>query len=183
MATCPYRTLMRYKRWATNDLNAVIAANVDRLGESDRLLIRRLLDHIQTVDEIFSHVLEGREPVHAAPRSAELPEFETLARNARTTAAWYADYADALTPERRDEAIDFRFSSGAPGRMTRGEMLLHVAMHGTYHRGNVGVLLHKNGVEPPQDRITDFLESAHAGAVAPVSKPPRPCTHGIAPAR
>ena len=31
MFTLPYRTLMHYKRWATNGLNAVIAENLDRL--------------------------------------------------------------------------------------------------------------------------------------------------------
>jgi uncharacterized damage-inducible protein DinB len=41
--------------------------------------------------------------------------------------------------------------------MTRGEMLLHVATHGTYHRGNIGIVLQKNGIAPPPDRMTDFL--------------------------
>ena len=41
--------------------------------------------------------------------------------------------------------------------MWRGDMLLHVALHGTYHRGNAGILLQKNGVAPNDDRLTDFL--------------------------
>lgn len=41
--------------------------------------------------------------------------------------------------------------------MTRGDMLLHVATHGTYYRGNIGILLQKNGIEPNPDRLTDFL--------------------------
>ena len=131
MPAYPYDTLMRYKRWATNGLNAVVAGNVDRIGAGDMLLIRRLLDHIQTVDAIFSDNLAGRPHGHAAPRSIELPAFETL---------------------------DFAFTNGAPGQMTRGDMLLHVATHGTYHRGNIGIILQKNGIAPNPDRLTDFLE-------------------------
>jgi uncharacterized damage-inducible protein DinB len=36
-------------------------------------------------------------------------------------------------------------------------MILHVALHGTYHRGSAGILLQKNGVAPNSDRLTDFL--------------------------
>lgn len=157
MPAYPYDTLTRYKRWATNALNAVVAGNLHRIGEGDLMLIRRLLDHIQSVDAIFRDNLQGRPHGHGAPRSAELPAFETLARAAAVTADWYVDYADRLTPAQRDETIDFFFSNGSPGRMSRGDMLLHVATHGTYHRGNIGIILQKNGIEPNADRLTDFL--------------------------
>ena len=158
MPAYPHDTLMRYKRWATNGLNAVVAGNVDRIGAGDMLLIRRLLDHIQTVDAIFSDNLAGRPHGHAAPRSIELPAFETLARQMAVTADWYVGYADMLTVAQRDETLDFAFTNGAPGQMTRGDMLLHVATHGTYHRGNIGIILQKNGIAPNPDRLTDFLE-------------------------
>ncbi len=64
--------------------------------------------------------------------------------------------------------------------MTRGEIILHVCMHGTCHRGNAGLLLQKNGIRPNDDRMTDFLEQ-HArkptvgqssGTQAPEAKNP-----------
>ena len=61
-------------------------------------------------------------------------------------------------PEEVDEAIAFSFSNGEPARMTRGEMLLHVAMHAAGHRGQAALLLQKNGIQPWPDRITDFLK-------------------------
>ena len=159
MFTLPYRTLVHYKRWATNGLNSVIAENLERIPDDDRVLIRRLLDHIQAVDEIFSHNLESRPHGHQAPRSSELPSFDALASRARATGDWYADYADALQPDEGDEPIAFAFSNGEPARMTRGEMLLHVAMHAAGHRGQVALLLQKNGIKPWPDRITDFLRA------------------------
>jgi len=40
------------------------------------------------------------------------------------------------------------------------EIILHVCLHGTYHRGNAGIVLRKNGIAPKDDRMTDFLETA-----------------------
>jgi uncharacterized damage-inducible protein DinB len=163
MFTLPYRTLVHYKRWATNGLNSVIADNVDRMPADDRALVLRLLDHIQAVDEIFSHHLEGRPHGYRVSRSAELPSFDVLADKARATADWYADYADALLPEEVDEALAFSFANGEPARMTRGEILLHVAMHAAGHRGQAALLLQKNGIQPWPDRMTDFLKAEDAG--------------------
>lgn len=162
MLTLPYRTLIHQKRWATNGLNSVIAVNLGRVAADDRILILRLLDHIQAVDEIFCDTLEGRPHGHRAPRSDELPSFDALASKARSTGDWYADCADALTPERVDEVIDFSIANGEPASMTRGEMLLHVALHAAGHRGQVALLLQRNRIQPYPDWITDFLTTEDA---------------------
>jgi len=164
MFTLPYRTLMHQKSWATDGLNAVLADNFGRLPKDDQILVLRLLDHIQTVDEIFSHNLQARPHGHRAPRSVELPSLDELVNKARSTAGWYADYADALEPEEIDEVLAFSFSNGEPASMTRGEVLLHVATHGAGHRGQVALLLQKNGIQPFPDRITDFLKAEDSGA-------------------
>ena len=57
-----------------------------------------------------------------------------------------------------EQAVDFVFTSGKPARMRRGEILLHVCLHGGYHRGNAGALLQLRGLKPAPDAITDFLE-------------------------
>ena len=166
MFTLPYRTLIHYKRWATNGLNDVVANNLARLPEDEQVLVRRLLDHIQTVDEIFRHNLVECPHGYTAPRSAEIPSFDALANQARATADWYADYAEALRPEEVDETIDFSFSNGERASMTRGEMLLHVATHAAGHRGQVALLLQKNGIQPWPDRLTDFLRAGNMSEIA-----------------
>ena len=157
MPHLPYRTLMHQKRWATDGLCTVIAENFDRIPTGDQVIILQLLDHIHAVDEIFSHNLEGRPHGYQAPRSTELPLFGSLARDVRAVGERLADYADALTPEMAAEPIDFLFSNGEPASMTRGEMLLHVATHGAGHRGQIALLLQKNGIQPFPDRMTDFV--------------------------
>lgn len=42
--------------------------------------------------------------------------------------------------------------------MRRGEILLHVSVHGTYPRGAAGVLLQQKALAPGRNSITDYLE-------------------------
>lgn len=159
MSTEPYCTLMRFRDWATNDLYGVLADCHEGLPEPDRTIVLRVLDHMHTVEDIFRHNLERRPHAFRAPRSAVMPPFEELRSASRAIGAWYADYTAALAPRQLDEPIDFTYANGEPARMTRGQMLLHVALHSTGHRGNIGILLQKNGVQPNPDRLTDFLEA------------------------
>ncbi|HTO44351.1 MAG TPA: DinB family protein, partial [Burkholderiales bacterium] len=64
------------------------------------------------------------------------------------------------TEDALEEFIDFGFTSGKPARMRRGDIILHVCLHGTYHRGNAGILLQRIGIVPNDDRVTDYLEEA-----------------------
>lgn len=169
MFTLPYRTLVHYKRWATTGLNAVLAETLNRIPVGEQSAVLRILDHVQVVDEIFSSNLEARLHGYQAARSADLPSFETLASKARRTVDWYADYADALQPEEVDEVITFSFANGDPGSMTRGEILLHVAMHAAGHRGQIALLLQRNGIQPFPDRLTDFLRAEAAISTPPAS--------------
>jgi len=53
--------------------------------------------------------------------------------------------------------VSFRFIGGGPGAMTRRDILLHVANHGTYHRGNVASMMYQAGTPPPTTDLPVFL--------------------------
>jgi uncharacterized damage-inducible protein DinB len=89
-----------------------------------------------------------------------MPGFQALANSVREVDDWYASYVGSLTKEDFEQPVDFVFTSGKPARMRRGEIILHVCLHGTYHRGNAGALLQLKGIKPSRDAITDFLEDA-----------------------
>ena len=112
---------------------------------------------MHAVDRIFQHHLLGERHGYERPRSGEPMLFAVLAEQVRELDDWYVDYVRTLPDERIDETIAFAFTGGALARMRRRDMLLHVVLHGTYHRGNAGLLLQKNGVAPNDDRLTDFL--------------------------
>jgi uncharacterized damage-inducible protein DinB len=155
-----YAQLIEIKRWADRGLYDALDQNLGTLSDADVFILLRILDHIHVVDRIFQHHLEGRPHAFTAPRSDVMPAFHALAESARTIDDWYGAYVADLVERDFDEPVDFVFTSGKPARLTRGEILTHVCLHGTYHRGNAGALLQLRGLQPSPDSITDFLEAA-----------------------
>ena len=159
MALQPYSQIVGYKQWADRGLYDVVAAVFEQLAPQDRTILLRILDHMYVVDQVFQCHLQGRPHEFHAPRSENLPALHSLAAGAKKISDWYGAYVEGLSANDFDEPVDFLFTNGSPARMRRGEMILHVCMHGTYHRGNAGIILKKNGIEPNSDRITDYLEA------------------------
>ena len=160
MAVKPYSNLVRFKQWADEGLYDVVGRNLGRLGKEDSNALLRILDHIFVVDVIFRNHLRGVANDFAAPRSDQLPDLGTLTQLAKEVDDWYVDHVCGLHAAEIDHPLDFQFTSGKPARMTVGEIIEHVCLHGTYHRGMAGVMLQKNGFQPNDDRVTDFLEAA-----------------------
>jgi len=158
----PYSQLVSYKRWADRGLYDVVGRKLDRLAPQDSAVLLRILDHIHVVDRIFQHHLQGQPHAFRGPRSEQIPDFETLADGMRKVDDWYSSYVNTLADSDFEQTVDFAFTNGKPARMRRGEIILHVCLHGTYHRGNAGILLQKNGISPNDDRMTDFIESSLA---------------------
>jgi uncharacterized damage-inducible protein DinB len=156
----PYSQLIEIKRWADRGLCDVVSQSVDRLNEQETSIMLRIFDHIHAVDRIFQHHLLGRPHAFKAARSEVMPALDVLAAGMREVDDWYAAYVGGLSPDEFDQPVDFVFTSGKPARMRRGEIILHVCLHGTYHRGNAGAVLQLKGLTPSRDSITDYLEEA-----------------------
>ncbi len=65
-----------------------------------------------------------------------------------------------MSPAQLEEPLEFRFTDGTPGRMTRAEMPAHVVAHAGYHRGEVGQILTVLTSSSPRDTFTGFLHEA-----------------------
>ncbi|VTU39705.1 DinB family protein [Variovorax sp. PBL-E5] len=156
----PYAQLVAMKRWADSGLYEAANRNFGQLSPEDASIMFRILDHIHVVDRIFQHHLQGLPHAFRAARSEEMPELQTLANSTREVDDWYVSYVSSLEENDFEQPIDFVFTSGKPARMTRGEIILHVCLHGNYHRGNAGAVLQLKGITPSRDGITDFLEAS-----------------------
>jgi uncharacterized damage-inducible protein DinB len=156
--------LIEMKRWADRGLYDVVSQAFDRLLPEDQFILLRILDHIHSVDRIFQHHLQGLPHTFHAARSEVMPQFAVLMASAHEVDDWYAAYAGRLSASELEQPVDFVFTSGKPARMRRGEILLHVCLHGTYHRGNAGALLQLRGLTPSRDAVTDYLEDMAAAA-------------------
>jgi uncharacterized damage-inducible protein DinB len=74
----------------------------------------------------------------------------------------YVDYVASLDRAQLEERIDFSFTDGAAGRMSREEILLHVLTHGIGHRGQVSAVMLFDSVPPARDGFTTYLHEAEA---------------------
>jgi len=154
--------LFQYKAWADDELLTALA-KLDREALTVKLAIKAL-SHTYVVDRIFAAHLRREAHDYASANPGELPALDSLSADIRTTDREYVDYVSALDREQLAEQIDFAFTDGAPGRMSREEMLMHVITHGVGHRGQVSAVMLLNSVPPAKDGLTTYLHEAEASA-------------------
>jgi len=154
------RMLARYSAWAHarlfETLSGLPAPEIEAPGGGAGSILKTL-NHMHVVDRIWQAHLEGREHGYAARNTDVLPPLPELAAAQRELDEWYVAYAQALSPESCAEVVHFKFVGGGPGAMTRGDMLLHVVNHKTYHRGYVAEMLYRGGRKPPTMDLPVYL--------------------------
>jgi uncharacterized damage-inducible protein DinB len=119
-----------------------------------------LLNHVYIVDRIFRAHLLGESHGYSAAKTDLTPGFSELQANVAETDAWYVDYASNIPGDQLGETIEFSFTDGDAGTLTREEILLHVITHGSNHRGNVSQILKSIAVTPPRDLYTKYLHES-----------------------
>jgi uncharacterized damage-inducible protein DinB len=156
-------SLFEYKAWANEQLFAEMAKMDADTHALERQAAIRLLNHIHVVDRIFAAHLSGTTHDYSATNTPQTPTLEALCRAVAETDRWYVAHVAALVPSQLEDRLAFQFTDGAPGCMSRAEMLAHVATHGGYHRGAVGRIMVQAGVAPPRDIFTVYLHQAEPG--------------------
>jgi uncharacterized damage-inducible protein DinB len=162
LADC--RMLTRYKAWADRLIFDAVAAlpegEATRPRQSVFKSLLHTLNHVYVIDSIFQAHLEGRKHGYTARNTESHPPLSELRRLQEPMDAWYVSYSDALTEGALAEKISFEFVGGGQGLMTRGEMLLHIVNHATYHRGFVADFFYQVPARPPTTDLTVFLRDA-----------------------
>ena len=159
MSSATLRSLFGYKSWSTRELFAKQAEVPQEQAEQLHTCIRTL-NHIYVVDRIFRSHLSAEARPFDATNTKSTPTLAQLQSEVAATDAWYEQYVAGLSTAKLTEVIDFQFTDGDAGRMSREEILLHVITHGGYHRGNVGQVLKSISVAPPRDLYTKFLHQS-----------------------
>jgi uncharacterized damage-inducible protein DinB len=159
MSTATLVSLFGYKAWANSELFTLLATLPAERSEELHTCIRTL-NHIYVVDRLFRAHLSGESRPFAATNTKATPSLGQLRDDVEATDAWYKKYVSLLSAAELSETLDFAFTDGDRGRMSREEVLLHVLTHGGYHRGNVGQVLKSISVAPPRDLYTKFLHQS-----------------------
>lgn len=152
--------LFRYKAWANDELLTALA----KLGGQEPItaLAIRALTHSYVVDQIFAAHMKRKEPTYTSTNLSEMPALGDLAANIRTSDRKYVEYVSSLDRDELAERINFTFTDGAPGCMSREEMFIHVITHGVGHRGQVSAVMLLNSGTPASDGFTTYLHKAEA---------------------
>jgi uncharacterized damage-inducible protein DinB len=137
----------------------------EHVAWADRLLLDALLGLDPPPAEAwreYSHVL-GAEAVWIdrlvgrPQRLAVWPELATTEATAlaESQRAEYDRYLDGLDAGALDARVPYVNSAGRSFETSVVDILLHVALHGQYHRGKINLMLREGGHEPaPTDYIS-----------------------------
>lgn len=160
--------LARYTQWANQRLYVALAA----LGEPALQAphpgraggMAGVLGHMLVVDRIWKAHLQGQNHGFTSRTLEQRPACVQLAAMQAQEDGWYLQYALAQTEETLAGTVEFHFVDGGPGCMRRGDILLHVINHKTYHRGYVADMLYGLGLQPPTLDLPVFLRDAEQPA-------------------
>ena len=153
-------SLFKYKAWANSELFAELQKLDPDAHAAERHTCIRLMNHIYVVDRIFVGNLSGTAHGYAGTNTTETPALDELHFAVTETDNWYVNYVHSLDAQRLAELVDFVFTDGGQGTMSREEMLAHVVTHGAYHRGAVGRVMAQLSIAPPRDLFTGFLHKS-----------------------
>jgi uncharacterized damage-inducible protein DinB len=151
------KSLLAYQAWANDELLESLAGLDPRLHGRERHAALRLMNHIHVVSRIFAAHLTGKAHGYDSDNTVATPEPAELRAAAGETDRWYIGYLEAVSERELAEPVGFTFTDGDKGCMTRQEMLTHVVLHGSYHRGEVGRILADAGLTPPWDTYAVHL--------------------------
>src|SRR6516225_9829231 len=155
------RMLARYNAWADRLIFDAVAALPAGEAEKERPTLFKTmigtLNHNLVVDLIWQAHLEGRAHGFTARNTILHAERGALWDAQRRVNDWTIAWSDRQSEGSLAERCPFTFIGGEEGVMSRGEMLLHIVNHTTYHRGWVTAFFYQIPAKPPTTDLPVFL--------------------------
>lgn len=145
------RRLFDYNQWANRETLDGLRSVASAPERS-----RKFIAHIAAAEWLWLRRLKtGKQmPVWPALTLAECEsEFHAL------QAAW-REYLAGLTPQDLTREVSYTNSLGEPWKSTVADVLMHVAMHSAYHRGQIASDMRQAGNTPA---YTDFIHCVRQG--------------------
>jgi uncharacterized damage-inducible protein DinB len=112
----------------------------------------RLFAHVLTAERIYLERIKGLDPW---PQDF-WPDLSLgfCSRQVQENHDAYSRFLSGTTEEALLHQVRYRNSKGAAFETPMCDMLLHVALHGEHHRGQIAKLLRQSGAVPA---VTDFI--------------------------
>jgi uncharacterized damage-inducible protein DinB len=130
-----------------------------RKSEGASELAHSELAHVLGVEHVWLARLEGRSATVAVWPELSVDECEALARE---TQAGLRAFVERQDENMLDRTVHYRNSAGAEFDSKVSDILLHVALHGSYHRGKVAAALRASSAEPAATDYIGFVRGVPA---------------------
>ena len=155
MNTDALARLFDHMRWA--DSRARVA-----LRDSPGALVERALElycHVLGAEHVWLTRLKGEQATVAVWPRLSLSETEALAEQLHAS---FETYLDSLRPGDLDRDVTYTNSAGQAFTSRVEDILLHIVMHGSYHRGQVAMLIRDGGGTPAPSDYIAFVRGSPA---------------------
>lgn len=149
-----YRQLARYDEWA----NLEIVTSFRALGSPPARAVR-FMAHIVGAEHVWLARLRQQQP--------PLPVWPDLSvdgceEHVRELASQWQNLLASGSPDLLEQLVAYKNSKGEPWKSSTRDILAHVFMHSTYHRGQIAADVRAGGHVPA---YTDFIHGVRQGLV------------------
>jgi uncharacterized damage-inducible protein DinB len=152
------RRLAEHAAWADKVLLGALQAIADVPPDAIREF-----GHVLGAAEVWLARLERRPARVPVWPALTLPELDGVAG---VVHGGYAEYLGALDDPAVDAAIRYTNSAGQSFETSVQDILMHVALHGQYHRGKINLILRQAGKPPAPIDYIAFVRGAPAATSA-----------------
>lgn len=158
------RMFTRYRAWADRLLFQSLAGLPEtELTAAQPIVfgsLLRTLHHTYCMDQVWKSHLLGVPHGFTSRNPEHCPGFRVLHSAQADMDDWYVQYAQRLDERSCEEPVPFTYIGGGEDQMRRGDIVLHVVNHATYHRGHVAMMMYGLSVPPPTTDLPVFLRDA-----------------------
>lgn len=149
-------SLFEHIAWADDRALESLRAAPD-LPDADS--IRELLSHILGSEHVWLARINGKPAELAVWPRLSLDQCADLARRNQAGYRWLLEQ---LRQGGVSEPVHYANSAGQEFDTRKDDILLHVALHGSYHRGQIAARLRAAGAEPSPTDYIAFVRGAPA---------------------
>jgi uncharacterized damage-inducible protein DinB len=155
-----------YDHLAWADANARDALRAMPASSDERARATALYAHIAAAEHVWLARLLGRPAEYPVWPELDLARSAELAAR---TACELQQYVASLAAADLEREVEYTNSAGRQFRSRVDDILMHVATHGAYHRGQVALLTRQGGGEPAS---TDYIAFVRGAPAATRTSPP-----------
>ena len=150
--------LLDYDRWANHQTaRALIDLEDEATGRETPVRPMAIFGHLLAAHRIWQTRIQGQPVTQALWPSPRLEAF--IGDIDAIRSAWH----EVLADRSEGEFVRYRNSRNVAFGSRVDDIVMHVILHGNYHRGQIAMLLGRENVTPP---AMDFIFAVRSGAIA-----------------